>query len=179
MTTNDILVPVDFSDCSDELVQEAAQIARQRKGRLLLLHVYEVPSGMSLDATISPDGGEVQTVDDYLRSKAKNRLAPYLESAKSMEIPARSIVRSGKVASTIVGVASELGTDLIVMGTRGRGGVARVLLGSVANAVQRDAPCPVTTVQTEYKASCEARSCGWCASHVTPELQQLRAEADG
>ena len=179
MSTTDILVPIDFSDCSQQVVDEAAAIARRRGGKLVLLHVPESPRGLSGSAMVSPDGSKAQTVASYLRQSAETRLAAFVQAVEAKGTAARALVRSGQIAATIVDVAEELAVGMIVMGTHGRTGVARVLLGSVAEAVTRHASCPVTTVRTQYKPECDARGCAWCATHVTSELESLRAEADG
>ena len=179
MSTNEILVPIDFSDCSQQVVDEAAAIARSRGSTLVLMHIPEAPNGLSGSALISPDGSKSQTVASYLRQSAETRLAAFVQRAEAKGTAARALVRSGEIAETIVGVAEDLAVGMIVMGTHGRTGIARVLLGSVAEAVTRHASCPVTTVRTEYKPECDARGCAWCATHVTPELKSLRAEADG
>jgi nucleotide-binding universal stress UspA family protein len=92
-------------------------------------------------------------------------VAVYAETAVFVEEPDRSAARESLVAlrvpgvdveyrlmegeaiSTIVQVARETGADLLVMGTHGRGGLMRVLLGSVAEGVLREAPCPVMTIK--------------------------------
>jgi nucleotide-binding universal stress UspA family protein len=67
--------------------------------------------------------------------------------AKKREITVRVVMRRGSPSTEIVALASEEHADLLVIGTHGRGGVSRALLGSVADRVIRTAPCPVLTVR--------------------------------
>lgn len=74
-------------------------------------------------------------------------LERWADEARKLEITVRMVVRKGSPSAEIVKLASEEQADLVSMGTHGRSGVSRVLLGSVADRVIRTAPCPVLTVR--------------------------------
>jgi nucleotide-binding universal stress UspA family protein len=174
-----ILVPVDFSDCSAEVVEHAAELARGLGAQLRVLHVVDPPGGIALDTPleIGQDGRDTQTVIEYLADDAEQRLPRYLEQLDNVSV--QSMVRIGPPADTIVDAADEIGADLIVMGTHGRTGLAHMLLGSVAEQVLRRTRRPVVTIRSEHGVRCKAKSCNWCNSGVTEAERRVRAEADG
>jgi nucleotide-binding universal stress UspA family protein len=171
------LVPVDFSDCSHEVVAEAVAQATRHEAELLLLHVLEPEPGVGPDTPVrAPEGGDV-TMSTLLQSQADEGMASYAPATAN--IPTRTLVERGPVADTIVQVATREGATGIIMGTRGRRGVARLLHGSVAEQVIRTSNVPVTALRTQYKPTCGARSCASCQSGLTAAQLQRRAELDG
>jgi len=90
-----------------------------------------------------------------------------------------ALIREGEIASAVVGVAKELGAELLVLGTHGRKGLSRWFQGSIAEAIVRDAPCPVMVRRFQHHAGCEARSCEWCTTDITPATLDVLAEAMG
>ena len=139
-----ILVPVDFSAHSILSLEYAVALARRFHASLELLHVVDDPAtaawaaeGAVLDVT----GIRAALVDD-----AERQLAEY-RTREGLDVPAITTVRIGSPASAIVEHAQAVGTDLIVMGTHGRNGLAHLFLGSVAERVLRHASCPVFTVR--------------------------------
>jgi nucleotide-binding universal stress UspA family protein len=124
MNLGDLLFATDFSAASEPAGRVAKEMARQWEGRLHI--VYVVPP-----ATDPADSAEKLT-----------RLAAGLGEG----LRAESALLSGRVAHQIVRYAKDKGIGLIVLGTHGRTGVSRALLGSVAESVVRLAPCPVLTV---------------------------------
>lgn len=180
MKIQTIIVPVDFSDCSHGVATQAASLARREGARLVLLHVAQPPSGLAEDATIHPsEQHPAMTVRAYLESAARRRLPIYERLIAKEEVTVELLVRTGRIAETILEVSEERGADLIVMGTHGRRGLARALLGSVAESVLRRAAVPVLTIRSEHQPHCTAQGCAWCTSGVTDELWQARAELDG
>jgi len=154
-----IVVPVDFSDCSHGVTTRAACVARQVGARVVILHVADGDQG----------GG----------AAAAERLLPaYLPLVEAEGVPVEVVRRAGRVADTILSVADELGAYLIVMGTHGRHGLARALLGSIAEAVMRRSYVPVMTVRSQHQPDCTARSCAWCSSGIGEALEQARAERE-
>lgn len=125
-TVRHILLATDFSASSDAALRVARDYARHFGARLHILHV------------VRP--GEEPTVPPPL-----SKLAQDLGS----NLSTRTAVESGSPASEIVRYAERHGVDLIVVGTHGRTGVTRALLGSVAERVVRTAPCPVLSVPRE------------------------------
>ncbi|MGH2406214.1 MAG: universal stress protein [bacterium] len=130
-----ILVPVDLSNDSAALVRYAAGIS-VRAGELIILHVY---AREGAEVALRDEGLFIDIYVGRLRSELR-----YLEAqAGTAGKKARVEVIAGDPAATIVARAHEVGADLIVMGTHGRTGVPRLLMGSVAEAVLRQTACPV------------------------------------
>ena len=145
MTYKRILVPVDGSPTAAKGMKAAIKLARENRGKLLLLHVVE-----EYTAFIAPEvGASLGPILDSLRLAGKRTLARIARSAsKSGAKPQSVLVENfgGRVADTIVQQARRLRADLIVMGTHGRRGVSRVLLGSDAELVVRYSPVPVLLI---------------------------------
>ena len=145
-TIKRILVPVDFSAASRAAVWRAGELATALGATIELLHVVDLPP-----QPLVISEGHVPLPPEYrqdVRRGAEDHLKDWLETA---EVPA-TIHRSlgdGKPFVEIVKYAREHSVDLIVMGTHGRGGMAHLLLGSVADKVIRTAPCPVMTVRAD------------------------------
>jgi nucleotide-binding universal stress UspA family protein len=138
-----ILVPSDFSECSDAAVRYGLELARKFGATLHLLHVVQDPATQPWAA----EGFAVPLLEavEQWQKDAKVRL----EHSIPIEDRATAVVTS-TIASPfpeILRYAAANDIDLIVMGTHGRGGVSHVLLGSIAEKVVRRAPCPVLTVR--------------------------------
>ena len=136
-----ILCPVDFSDCSRHAVDHAAALAQWYEARLTLLHV--------LEPFIVPDGPApyVRPVAPLVdRSALEADIAGFAGHLRDRNIPFDTVIADGPAAAAITDTAAELGSDLIVIGTHGRGGFEHLLLGSVAERVLRTAGCPVLVV---------------------------------
>jgi nucleotide-binding universal stress UspA family protein len=127
-----ILVATDFSPMSEHAVRFAGALARDYGARLVAVHVIRAVYAETAVFLDDPD-----------RSAAREALVAL--RVPGVEVDYRLI--EGEPVSTIVQVAREIGADLLVMGTHGRGGLLRVLLGSVAAGVLREAPCPVMTIK--------------------------------
>lgn len=142
MLPKTILVPTDFSEGSDAAVSYAVELARALGAELVLLHTYEIPM------VGFPDGTLVATAE--LTTRVLNGAQKGLDDAKARlaasGVPIRALVKQGDTWRTILDTADELGAGLVVMGTHGRRGLPRALLGSVAEKVVRSAKCPVLTV---------------------------------
>jgi nucleotide-binding universal stress UspA family protein len=145
-----ILVPVDFSTHSARAVQVAAEFARRYEGSVDLVHVFD-PMAYPL-----PDGYVMFTRPqlDEMFARYDAELAKYQQAAHAAGASSvQTHVRQGPCAAEICDFAREGGFDLIVMGTHGRRGLNRFLLGSVAERVLRIAPCPVLTLRAEEQAA--------------------------
>jgi nucleotide-binding universal stress UspA family protein len=137
-----ILVPVDFSDCSLEAMEYTIQAAREFAASVTILHVIE-PASYGLDFTLS-HAGDAQKTTDAL----EKRLGEFTALLKGQGISARHVLQSGAPGSAILDGARAAEADLIVMGTHGRRGFSHLVSGSVAEAVLRQAPCPVLTIKS-------------------------------
>jgi len=137
-----LLVPTDFSECSDAAVKYGYALAEAFGATLHLLNVVTDPYTMPLAA-----GGFAGPTGDLLADwerEAKLRLDESIP--KGGTIATRTATRVGSPHPEIVRYALENTIDLIVLGTHGRGALGHMLLGSVAERVVRTAPCPVLTV---------------------------------
>lgn len=120
-----VVVPTDFSACAEEAWALAQRVAQVSGSELVLVHVLEAP----------------------LDSEARETLEQWAAKARQRGLKARTVVRTGTPHQEIVALATDERADLVVIGTHGRGGLNRALLGSVADRVVRLAPCPVLTVR--------------------------------
>lgn len=141
-----ILVPTDFSPPSDAALEYARMLAAKFGASLRLLHVIDEPTPAS---NFVADGYAPTTDDirDALLTQARGRLAYAMNVADRTHFHATANAVIGMPAPAIVDYAAATGTDLIVMGTHGRTGLAHMLMGSVAEHVVRTAGCPVLTVR--------------------------------
>lgn len=140
MLPKNILVPTDLSDGAAQALDYACELARTLGAKVHLLNVIGIPVlgvpelGMALTATM---------IDSMIadNQKALDKLA------KEKGCDGEVVLKTGDARDLILQTAKELGIDLIVMGTHGRRGVTRALLGSVTESVVRSATCPVLTVR--------------------------------
>jgi nucleotide-binding universal stress UspA family protein len=137
-----ILFPTDFSTASDAALPHAEVLAKQKSASLLILHVEEPP--------LAYGGGELYY---GLPEPSSERILKMLEDVKPSDpsVPCTHRLTMGDPAGVIVRIAAEEGAEMIVLGTHGRSGMTRMLMGSVAEAVVRRAPCPVLV----YRAAAE------------------------
>jgi nucleotide-binding universal stress UspA family protein len=139
-----ILHPTDFSAASRHAFELACSLARDHGARLVVLHVLErpltVPSGV-----MSPPPPPPEELAER-REEARQQLLRVRPDDEAIRVEHR--LEEGDPATAALQVAQEKACDLIVMGTHGRAGFARLLLGSVAEKVLRGATCPVLTVKT-------------------------------
>ncbi len=137
-----ILVTTDFSEHSDRAIQLAADLATAFQSSLTLLHVYESGGAPYPESALHRGN-----LGEPLLEEAESKLAERVELI-GREIPQIGAkIRQGIPCAEILAAAQEDGADLIVMGTHGRRGPARTLLGSVAEQVVRHSSIPVLTVR--------------------------------
>jgi nucleotide-binding universal stress UspA family protein len=139
-----IVVPTDFSECSQEAWAVAKRAVVAAGSELVLTHVLtDVPTYG--EGTVSAE--VARNVREAARTWAEEALAGWVDKARAEGLDARAALRNGVVHEEIVALAQGERSDLIVIGTHGRGGISRALLGSVADRVVRLAHCPVLTVR--------------------------------
>jgi universal stress protein A len=138
-----ILVPTDFSECSDQALRYGRAMAETFGASLHLLHVVQDPytQPWAAEAFPAPLGDMLAQWQEQARVRLQG-LVPEAERAQVMVA-----VQVGSPFQEIVGYAEAQHIDLIVIGTHGRGPIGHMLLGSVAEKVVRRAPCPVLTVR--------------------------------
>ena len=136
-----ILHPNDFSSSASEALRIACSLAREYGAKLILLHVAQRPvasvAGMPLPPPPPP-------IVDW--SGLKKELDAVAAGIKDVPVETRLV--EGEPADAIVELAREADASLIVIGSHGRTGLSRLLMGSVAEHVVRKAACPVLTVKT-------------------------------
>lgn len=138
-----IITATDFSDLSDHTVRYAASFAGQIGAKLVIVHAIDV-QGMALAADPFLGGHAMFNLDfTALRDSVEDHLHELREDLTG-EI--ETVVLEGNPAQAIIEVANERDADLIILGTAGRGALARAVVGSVADRVVRTAKVPVLTV---------------------------------
>ena len=141
-----ILVPVDFSEASEVAVQHATEIAKTYGAELDLLHVVEevvYPSAYGVEPPYVPSSNVVARVEKALGTMAREDIG-----YDNVQVSARI----GYAPATILDYVESNDVDLIVLATHGRTGLDRMLLGSVAERVIRQAPTPVFIVKPDQKS---------------------------
>jgi nucleotide-binding universal stress UspA family protein len=113
-----------------------------------IAHAFEVSSFFKSDFLVIPTGGgNALPVREAVRLQAQEHLDQLLANCHARgHFPRASHLLAGSPADAISSFAGEKGYDLVIMGTRGHGGAAKLLLGSVAQRVIEHAPCPVITI---------------------------------
>jgi nucleotide-binding universal stress UspA family protein len=144
---NRILCPVDFSEFSRHALEHAALLARWYESTLTVMHAYPQAVGPVIFAgdPVAVPLGPVQTPGE-VREQALAELADFAASVKATGVRLMLEVRPGNAVPNILDLAKSLPADVIVIGTYGRSGIDRLVLGSVAEKVLRKASCPVMTV---------------------------------
>ena len=140
-----ILVPTDFSECSGVALQYACSLADAFGASIHLFHVLEDPyvHGWTGEGYVP----NLASFRDGMARDAAERIRKVLSAEDMVKYSVKTSSKFGSPFLEILRYAKEEEVDLIVMGTHGRGPVAHVLMGSVAERVVRKAPCPVLTVR--------------------------------
>jgi len=166
-----ILCPLDFDDNSLAALEVAVQLARQADGVVHVLHVVPMiipPTGSPIYVDLYRE--QEQVARDKLKEIGHKRL-----SAIKHEL----LVHTGEPPAAILSAQRRIGADVIVMATHGRKGFSRVILGSVAEIVMREALCPVLTVRNATAAD-RRRVTGWMTTNpttVAPDEKLSNVEA--
>ena len=146
-----ILVPVDFSDCSRNAADFAANLAMRTGSGLNLLHVLQPGD---VDTGIAPSGGWASAADVItvphmigLLKHVKKKMQAFILENGLDEIPVEDVVETGDPVTGIKVAAEKYDADLIVMGTHGASGMRELFVGSVAEKVAQHPYCPVISVR--------------------------------
>jgi len=137
-----VLFATDFSATSDAALPYATAICRRFGSTLHVVHVLSDASVLMMTGGV--DYVSMGTIYEDAHNEAKEKLDAV--AAHCGEIPHRTYVRHGQVWSNLAAIVEQNDVDLIVVGTHGRTGLGKLLLGSVAEDILRHAPCPVLTV---------------------------------
>jgi universal stress protein A len=133
-----ILCPIDFDDNSYFALELARDLAQDGESIIYLLHVVSIVPVPAAGVPLEPSINE---------HEARARLERIANQHLGKKVPYEIITRTGNPADLVNRAVAELGADSIVIATHGRKGIARFLLGSVAEKVVREAPCPVLAVK--------------------------------
>ena len=150
-----ILAPTDFSPHAETALRYACRLAERLGAKLHLLHVLSevvVPVGPD-PSLVSSLPAEYYTETETQSVEALRRV---LDRVWGQASSAEVAVRWGDPVDAIVGYAADHAIDLIVVATHGRTGLSHVLLGSVAERIVREAPCPVLTIRDRGRKSADS-----------------------
>lgn len=141
MNPQRILCPVDFSKCSQNALKHACEQAARSGAKLFIVHVESI-------GQTRPPGkpGYIAELDEH-----KRLLDETTPCIKDQDVDFEQHYLRGNAIDEILRFAKLRNIDLIVMGTHGRTGLAKVLLGSVAESISKNAPCEVIAVPNEFK----------------------------
>lgn len=146
VTLKNILVTTDFSACSEAAVKVAASLARQHQSQLILLHT--IPFDPMLPNPVEPTTLECEREQELTeRAMQELRKSPALAG-----IPVKTLTGGGDVLAVTRRLVSDENVDLVVLGTHGRTGFSKLLMGSVAEEAERLLCCPVLTVGPSVRA---------------------------
>ncbi|MFM7364199.1 MAG: universal stress protein [Cuspidothrix sp.] len=161
---NRVLVPVDLSEMSREVFKQALTIAKLTSGNLMLLHVLSQEEEGTPEALIFPNidyypGWNEQTFRlyqehwDKFKQESLQMLQSFTAEANTSGVQAEFTQSSGSPGRKICELATLWNADLIIMGRRGRSGIAEFFLGSVSNYVLHHATCTVQIVNLPVTSS--------------------------
>ncbi|TLU82598.1 MAG: universal stress protein [Chlorobium sp.] len=140
-----ILCPVDFSDASRKAVQYAREFASSMGSSIYLLNVVE-PRPMAVDITLN-----YVPLEEDLEKAAQEDLDVVLQDLLGADLKAECAVEIGNPADVILDKSGDPEINLVIMGSHGKKGLSRFIMGSVAETVVRKAQCPVLIVKAEEK----------------------------
>jgi universal stress protein A len=138
-----ILVPIDFSEHSQRALDYAIELAAKLDAKVHVLNVIGIPAlgvpelGVALTAAV---------IDNLVKDN-QAALDKLVDPRRKLASIGEVMLRTGDTRDMILQACGEVNADLVVMGTHGRRGVSRALLGSVAESVVRTAPCPVLAIR--------------------------------
>lgn len=159
-----IVVPVDFSDLSQQAFQVALQIARKSGAQIKLLHIIELPLASGYGTSYA--GIEMNPVGAYqsfdfmlpeLLEQSKQQMNRLVEAGNAQGVRVESEVVADLAVNKIVSVVTDEHVDLVVIGSVGADGLEELLIGSDAEDVVRHCPCPVLTIKQPATGNFEVK----------------------
>lgn len=138
-----ILVPVDFSDLSTEVIEKAGELAKAFGSEVYIVHISVPGSYLGEDSSIPPVIMNPDIEDMIQEDHDLKAMVNYL---LEQGISAKSALIHGPVVTTILHEAEKFAADLIVVGTQSHGFLYRTFIGSVSEGVLRNSPCPVMII---------------------------------
>lgn len=148
MNLKKILIAVDNSTCAEKAAKTGYEVAKTFGAEVALVNIIEpVPANLNPDMAMAPVF--LETYDDS--EENSNLLLKEIEAKYSLGIPTTYLSVVDTAAHGIIKQSDEWGSNLIVIGTHGRGGLYHFLMGSVAEHVARKSACPVLIVPNKYE----------------------------
>lgn len=138
---NKILLPTDGSPGAEAAIDHAMHVANQNDAVVHAVHVIEITD-------LGDITEETEDLEAELRESSQELLTPILDAADNAEVEVVEAVIEGRPYEQLVEYVTENAIDMVVMGSHGKSGLSRVLLGSTAEKVVRHSPVPVLTVRT-------------------------------
>jgi nucleotide-binding universal stress UspA family protein len=142
-----ILVPIDFGDASNAALDFAVDLVEGTDAKVYVLHTFEVPIVGLPDAIATATAELTSRIVDAAQRALDDAAARY----KDRKVRVKTLLKRGDAREVILAQAREVDADLICIGTHGRRGIARALIGSVAESVVRTSPVPVLTVHARVE----------------------------
>ena len=166
-----ILVATDLSD-TERLMPFALQQAESTGARLILLHVLAASESMAVDAVGMPYYDPAGALES-----AGNALKLWCAMARARNVSCDALVREGNAAQQVLSVARQVNADRLLLGTRGRSKMSKLLLGSVAQQLLRSANIPVITVGPEAHLPVDAANPAGVVLHAATLREASRPSA--
>ena len=140
-----ILYATDYSKASARALDEAVALAKQNGAELLVLHVIDSVTPYVTGEDIG--GAELyMKLEETTKQEAETSMNKLMEKLRKLKVNAKSLLLRGTAPEQIVRTAKNRRANLIIIGTHGRTGLSKLLMGSVANQVASTAHCPVLSV---------------------------------
>lgn len=163
-----LLLATDFSPCSVAAADHALALATALHAEVTLLHVVELPPGLDPTAAVHPErDGPTLPLAEYVTQADRATLEDLAAGFRAAGLKTTTAVAIGPIPATIAARAQSLRSDLLIVGTHGRTGLRRVLLGSVAERLLRLSPVPVLVIRRDGE------------DQIAEEDRQARVEAEG
>jgi nucleotide-binding universal stress UspA family protein len=151
---SNILVGVDFSEGSAQALRYAAQLAQQSGARLHVLYVHGAAVALSEDTfafgfDVADYVSRLKQAGEHRRDALARFVDKEVEKAFGGQVQVCQHLREGEVRSEILNAIEEIRPDLVIMGRRGRGALARIMLGSVSTFLCQHSPIPTLVIPTQ------------------------------
>lgn len=144
-----ILVPIDFSDITESVIDEAKQVGKSMDMDIILLHVETNPDDFVQYSVRAPGLDKVLAQHNEF---AKNELDKHKQELENAGLSVETCFEIGPIHRTIIKKIDELSPDMVIVGSHGHGALYHVLMGSVCESVFKKAQCPVVVVPSEVTA---------------------------
>lgn len=144
-----ILFTTDGSECSIHAAREALDLLRLEGAEALVLSVAPIPVPSDIPSVVGAPYVDYSLLIEEVRREAKTHVDEVTKVLGERTLPVRTVIGQGDAATGILDVVRTERPDLVVMGSHGKTGLRRLLLGSVSQKVVTQAPCPVLVVRTE------------------------------